>query len=58
MKIITKEEALAGRYRAMTTEYKIASELWMMENVIKDMKSGGIDYAIVSMPAGLEIWRR
>ena len=58
MQTMTPQAAEAAGYRALTTEYKIPEEQWMMDRVLADMKRGGIDTVIVSMARGPEIWRR
>jgi hypothetical protein len=58
MQTMTPQAAEAAGYRALTTEYKIPEEQWMMDRVLADMKRGGIDTVIVSMARGQEIWRR
>lgn len=47
-----------GGYRALTIEYKLPKEQWMMDRVIADMQRGNIEIVLVEMPLGTEIWRR
>lgn len=53
---ITHEEMLArGGYRYLTTPYR-HGEQRMLENVVRDMERGGIDYVLVGFRmAGLYI---
>jgi len=41
----------------LTTPYRLPLEKWMLDNVIADMKRGGIKYALVSVGGGVEVWR-
>jgi len=54
---MTKENALKQGYRALTTGYKLPNEQWMLDNVLADMKRGGIDAVLVD-DNGIEVWRK
>ena len=45
---ITREQAQAGGYRLLTTDYA-PNERWMLEEVVRDMERGGIDYVLVGV---------
>lgn len=64
-RIFSKEEASRAGFRPFTYTYNPEQELWMMENVAKDMDNAG--YSICCVEAKdkrapgflfLEIWRR
>lgn len=50
-------EATKQGYRALTHEYS-EQEQWMMNRVIDDMRSGGIDYCVVTVGDKKEVWRK
>lgn len=58
MKTMTPQAAEAAGYRALTTEYKLPEQQWMLDRVLADMRRGGIDTVIVTMARGPEVWRR
>ncbi len=41
----------------LTTPYNLPLEKAMMDNVIADMRRGGIKYALVATKGGTEVWR-
>lgn len=45
---ITHEEAMARGYRYLTMEYRANERTWL-ENVVRDMERGGIDYVLVGV---------
>lgn len=65
MKITKPEAAETEGYHTMTHPYKLPDEQWMLDNVLADMKSGGIDCIVVDTTElysndrpGVEVWRR
>lgn len=58
MKTMTPQAAEAAGYRALTTEYKLPEQQWMLDRVLADMKHGGIDTILVATTRGPEVWRR
>lgn len=64
-RIFSKEEASRAGFRPFTFGYHPESELWMMENVAKDMDAAGHSICCVEVIdprqkglVWLEIWRR
>jgi ATP sulfurylase len=53
---MTAQEARAKGYRPLTTKY-IKKEQWMLDNVLADMRRGGIDHVLVEQDGGVEVWR-
>jgi hypothetical protein len=53
---MTAQEAREKGYRPLTTKY-IPKEQWMLENVLADMRRGGIDHVLVEQDGGVEVWR-
>lgn len=51
-------EASVRGYGQLTSTYRMPDELWMLENVVLDMASGGIEYMIVKVDDGLQVWRK
>jgi hypothetical protein len=58
MKTMTPQAAADAGYRALTTEYKLPEQQWMLDRVLADMKHGGIDTVLVATTRGPEVWRR
>jgi hypothetical protein len=56
MKVITVEEATSRGYHPLTTKYT-PKEKWMLDNVLADMRRGGIDHVLVAQDGGVEVWR-
>lgn len=56
MEPITIEQAIAGGLRPLTSPCS-KGELWIIENVLSDMRRGGITAAVVTVPGGVEVWR-
>ena len=56
---IRPKEGKEYGYRAMTQPYVLPQELWMLENVVGDMKRAGADYALVEVKVEqVEVWRK
>lgn len=56
---MTKEQATAAKYRAMTNPYILPAEAWMLQNVLADMERAGADYALVETRMNeVEVWRK
>ena len=53
---ISADEAQARNLRVLGGPCGPA-EVWMLENVISDMRRGGIEHAVVETKHGLEVWR-
>lgn len=53
---ISKQAARGLGLRSLTKPYN-DNESAMLENVLKDMRSGGIRHAKVSTNDGIEVWR-
>jgi hypothetical protein len=54
--IISDKEAEAQDMRPLTRAYS-KGQMWMLENVVNDLKRGGIQYALVQKDEGIEVWR-
>jgi hypothetical protein len=56
---LSKKEATEQSYRALAGPYVLPGEQPMLDNVIADMRRGGIEFVLVSADgAGLEVWRK
>ena len=53
---ITPAEASARNLRPLTTPIP-ECENWIVENILRDMRRGGIDAAPVQSKYGIEVWR-
>ena len=53
---ITPTEAEARNLRPLTTTIS-KREIWIAENILADMRRGGIDAAVVTVNGGSEVWR-
>jgi len=49
--------ARRGCFRPLTSLIAVPGEVWILEGIISDLRRGGIDYCLVSVPGGYEIWR-
>jgi hypothetical protein len=58
MQTITPGQARRSGYRPITTGYRLPQEQWMLDNVIADMRRGGIDHQLVDGEIGPEVWRK
>jgi hypothetical protein len=66
MKTTTEKQAREDGYRAVTSDYYLPRESTMLDHVIKDMKSGRIDYVLVKRTyqiegrtqEGISVWRK
>ena len=64
MKITKLQSAQDAGFRPMTHPYKLPEERWMLDNVLADMRNGGIDVVVVDTTdlyynqPGVEVWRR
>ena len=58
MRTITEIEARAAGYRALTSEYRVPDEQWMLDRVLADMRRGNISHALVKEPGGFSVWRK
>lgn len=70
-KCITGEAARDRGYKSLTKPYEVFDhpkdtvnrrkekvyEVVMLDNVIADMNRGWIDYVLVRVPMGIEVWR-
>ena len=54
---MTETEARGMGLGRLTTPYNLPLEKAMMDNVIADMRRGGIKYALVATRGGTEVWR-
>jgi len=54
---MTETEARGMGLGRLTTPYNLPLEKAMMDNVIADMRRGGIKYALVATKGGTEVWR-
>ena len=54
---MTPNEALELGMRQLTTEYFLPREQTMLDNVLADMRRGGIFHAIVDLGRGPTVWR-
>ncbi len=54
---MTETEARGMGLGRLTTPYNLPLEKTMMDNVIADMRRGGIKYALVATKGGTEVWR-
>ncbi len=54
--VITRDEAIALNMGKLTTPYN-NSELEMLFNVIQDMRKSSINYGLVKVRGGIEVWR-
>ena len=54
---MTEIEARGLGFGRLTTPYNLPLEKAMMDNVIADMRRGGIKYALVATKGGTEVWR-
>ncbi len=54
---MTETEARGMGLGRLTTPYNLPLEQTMMDNVIADMRRGGIKYALVATRGGTEVWR-
>ena len=54
---MTETEARGLGLGRLTTPYNLPLEKAMMDNVIADMRRGGIKYALVATKGGTEVWR-
>ncbi len=57
MKTITKSEAKALGYSALTTPFNLKTEKPMLRTVIRDMKRSRLNYALVEVKGGIEVWK-
>ena len=58
MRTLDKVSARAAGYRALTHSYFLPQEQEWLDNVLADMRRGGIDHVLVRQPGGLAVWRR
>ena len=54
---MTETEARGMGLGRLTTPYNLPLEKTMMDNVIADMRRGGIRYGLVATKGGTEVWR-
>ena len=54
---MTETEARGMGLGRLTTPYNLPLEKAMMDNVIADMRRGGIRYGLVATRGGTEVWR-
>jgi len=54
---MTETEARSRGFGRLTTPYNLPLEKTMMDNVIADMRRGGIRYGLVATKGGTEVWR-
>ena len=54
---MTEIEARGLGFGRLTTPYRLPLEKALMDNVIADMRRGGIKYALVVTKGGTEVWR-
>ena len=66
-KCVTVEEAEKESYHPITKAYEVFSprrqrdrndEMTMLDNSIRDLQAGSIDYVLVMVAGGIEIWRK
>ena len=61
---LTPAAAAHQGFRALTVEYHLPAERWMLDHVIADMERGGIPAVLVVPPAApfsprlVEVWRK
>jgi len=57
---ITPKAARKQGYRAMTTQYILPRERWMIDGVIADLLRADAEWCLVKGAAwpGVEVWRR
>jgi hypothetical protein len=58
MNTLTKRQATAAGYRALTHPYTLPREKALLENVLADLQRGNIDHVTVRVSAGWSVWRR
>lgn len=59
--ILSSDEAEQQGLRPLTSPYRLPGEKWMLENTVRDMRRGRIEYALVSAGAEaalVEVWRK
>ena len=54
---MTEIEARGLGFGRLTTPYRLPLEKTLMDNVITDMRRGGIRYGLVATRGGTEVWR-
>ena len=54
---MTETEARGMGLGRLTTPYNLPLEKTMLDNVIADMRRGGIRYGLVATRGGTEVWR-
>jgi hypothetical protein len=60
MIVLTSRKAMASGYHALTVNYQLPRERWMLNNVLDDMRRGDIDHVLVPKKKGfgVAVWRR
>jgi len=53
---ITREQAEQRGLRPLTKPIP-ESENWIVTNILRDMRRGGIEAAVVAVTGGVEVWR-
>lgn len=54
----TRRQAEKAGYKPLTTGFALPGEQPMLDNVVADLKRGCIDFALIKVDTGVEVWRK
>lgn len=57
MTTMTRFEATRAGFHPLTTGYRLPDEQWMLDNVLADMRRGGITHVLVKQKGSVAVWR-